>query len=197
MAIDTYTSLKAAIERWTHRSDLDSYLDDFIDITESRLNRELQVSQQETRVTLSASSEYISFPTDSISIRAIQLNSSPVRELQYITPIEMDRLDDNSTDLNYYTIEGNQIRLQSVSSDSIEVIYYAKISALSDTNTSNWVLETHPEAYLYGAVSEAFKYSQDDEQASKYVAMFNEVISRIKVLDSDRKFTQSMWVRVA
>ena len=197
MAIDTYTSLKAAIERWTHRSDLDSYLDDFIDITESRLNRELQVSQQETRVTLSASSEYISFPTDSISIRAIQLNSSPVRELQYITPIEMDRLDDNSTDLNYYTIEGNQIRLQSVSSDSIEVIYYAKISALSDTNTSNWVLETHPEAYLYGAVSEAFKYSQDDEQASKYVAMFNEVISRIKVLDADRKFTQSMWVRVA
>jgi hypothetical protein len=197
MAIDTYTSLKAAIERWTHRSDLDSYLDDFIDITESRLNRELQVSQQETRVTLSASSEYISFPTDSISIRAIQLNSSPVRELQYITPIEMDRLDDNSTDLNYYTIEGNQIRLQSVSSDSIEVIYYAKISALSDTNTSNWVLETHPEAYLYGAVSEAFKYSQDDEQASKYVAMFNEVISRIKVLDADRKFTQSLWVRVA
>jgi len=197
MAIDTYTSLKAAIERWTHRSDLDSYLDDFIDITESRLNRELQVSQQETRVTLSASSEYISFPTDSISIRAIQLNSSPVRELQYITPIEMDRIDDNSTDLNYYTIEGNQIRLQSVSSDSIEVIYYTKISALSDTNTSNWLLETHPEAYLYGAVSEAFKYSQDDEQASKYVAMFNEVISRIKVLDADRKFTQSMWVRVA
>ena len=197
MAIDTYTSLKAAIERWTHRSDLDSYIDDFIDITESRLNRELQVSQQETRVTLSASSEYISFPTDSISIRAIQLNTSPVRELQYITPIEMDRLDDNSTDLNYYTIEGNQIRLQSVSSDSIEVIYYAKISALADTNTSNWVLETHPEAYLYGAVSEAFKYAQDDEQASKYVAMFNEVISRIKVLDADRKFTQSMWVRVA
>jgi len=197
MAIDTYTSLKAAIERWTHRSDLDSYIDDFIDITESRLNRELQVSQQETRVTLSASSEYISFPTDSISIRAIQLNSSPVRELQYITPIEMDRLADNSTDLNYYTIEGNQIRLQSVSSDSIEVIYYTKISALSDANTSNWLLETHPEAYLYGAVSEAFKYSQDDEQASKYVAMFNEVISRIKVLDADRKFTQSMWVRVA
>jgi len=197
MAIDTYTSLKAAIERWTHRSDLDSYIDDFIDITESRLNRELQVSQQETRVTLSASSEYISFPTDSISIRAIQLNSSPVRELQYITPIEMDRLADNSTDLNYYTIEGNQIRLQSVSSDSIEVIYYTKISALSDANTSNWLLETHPEAYLYGAVSEAFKYAQDDEQASKYVAMFNEVISRIKVLDADRKFTQSMWVRVA
>jgi len=197
MAIDTYATLKTAIENWTHRSDLDSVIDDFIDLTESRLNRELQVSQQETRVTLSASSEYISFPTDSISIRAIQLNSSPVRELQYITPIEMDRLDDNSTDLNYYTIEGNQIRLQSVSSDSIEVIYYAKISALSDTNTSNWILETHPEAYLYGAVSEAFKYAQDDEQASKYVAMFNEVISRIKVLDADRKFTQSMWVRVA
>jgi len=197
MAIDTYATLKSAIENWTHRSDLGSYIDDFIDLAESRLNRELQVSQQETIVTLAASTEYIAFPTDSISIRAIQLNSSPVRELQYITPIEMDRLDDNSTDLNYYTIEGNQIRLQSVSSDSIEVIYYAKITPLSSTVSSNWLLETHPDAYLYGSLSEAFKYVQDDEQASKYVSMFNEVISRIKVLDADRKFTQSMWVRVA
>jgi len=197
MAIDTYATLKSAIENWTHRSDLDSVIDDFIDLTEARLNRDLLVSQQEVRATTTADTEYLSFPTDILSIRNIQLNTSPVRELQYITPAEMDRLDDNSTDLNYYTIVSDEIQLQSTSSDTLEITYYSKLSALSDSNTTNWVLTEHPEAYLYGCLAEAFKYAMDDEQAGKYSNLFNEVIGKIKILDAERKYGQSMWVRVA
>jgi hypothetical protein len=197
MAIDTYATLKTAIENWTHRSDLDSVIDDFIDLTEARLNRDLLVSQQEVRATTLATSEYLALPTDFLSLRNIQLNTSPVRELQYVSPIEMDRLDDNSTDLNYYTIVGDEIQLQSVSSDTLEIAYFKKISSLSDSNTSNWVLASHPEAYLYGCLAEAFKYTINDEQAAKYTNLFTEVIAKIKTLDSERKYGQSMWVRVA
>ena len=197
MAITSYSTLKTAIEAWTHRSDLSSVVDDFIDIAESRMNRELRVSQQEVRATTTASTEYLALPTDLLAIRNIQLNTNPVVELQYVSPMEMDRLAELNQDTSRYTIVGDEIQLNATSGSSIEIAYYAKIAALSDSNTSNWLLAAHPEAYLYGSLAEAFKYSMDDEQAAKYAGMFAETIAMIKRLDRARKIGQSMRVRVA
>lgn len=197
MAIDSYSSLKNAITTWTHRTDLTTVLDDFIDLTENRLNRELRVSQMEIRATTTADSEYLALPTDCLAIRNIQLNTSPVRELVYVTPAEMDRLDDNGTTLNHYTIVGDEIQLQATSSYSLEFSYYGKIEALSDSNTTNWVIDAHPDVYLYGCLAEAFSFCQDDEQAMKYFNLFIEAVQQIRNLDSNRRYGQSMWVRVA
>ena len=197
MAITSYSTLKTAIESWTHRSDLDSVVDDFIDITESRLNRLLRVSQMEVRATATASTEYLAMPTDLLAIRNIQLNTNPVTMLTFLTPAEMDRLAENNSDLQYYSIVGDEIQLNATSDSSIEIAYYAKISALSDSNTSNWLLAAHPEAYLYGCLAEAFKYGMDEEQATKYHNLFNEVIQQIRTLDTNRKYSQNLTVRVA
>ena len=197
MAITSYSTLKTAIAAWAHRSDLTDVIDDFIDIAESHFNRELRVSQQETSTDLDVSTGSVDLPADCAAIRNIKLLTSPVMELVYVTPAEMDRLADNSTDVLRYTILADKIVLNAASSTNIRVIYYAKLTELSDSNTSNWLLETHAEAYLYGALAEVFKYSMDDEQAAKYAGMFNESIAGIKRLDSYRKSGQSMFVRVA
>ena len=197
MAITSYSTLKTAIENWSHRSDLDSVIDDFIDLAESRLNRLLRVSQMETRSTSPASTEYLAMPTDLLAIRNIQLNTNPVQMLSFLSPAEMDRIANNSIDLAYYSIVGDEIQLNATSGSSIEIDYYAKIPALSDSTTSNWVLESHPEAYLYGCLAEAFKYGMDEEQATKYHNLFNEVIQQIRTLDFSRKYSQNLTVRVA
>lgn len=197
MAITSYSTLKTAIAAWSHRSDLTDVIDDFIDIAESRMNRELRVSQQEVRATTTASTVYLALPTDLLAIRNIQLNTNPVRELLYVTPMEMDRLEQGGEETSRYTIVGDEIQLNAASSADIEIAYYAKIAALSDSNTSNWLLAAHPEAYLYGSLAEAFKYSMDDAQAAKYAGMFAETIAMIKRLDRERKTGQSMFVRVA
>ena len=98
MAITSYSTLKTAIEAWTHRSDLSAVVDDFIDLTEARLNRELRVSQQETRATTTPTDAYIALPTDCLSIRNIQLNTNPVQTLSYIPPADMDRLANGQTE---------------------------------------------------------------------------------------------------
>jgi hypothetical protein len=72
-----------------------------------------------------------------------------------------------------------------------------KIPALSDSNTSNWVLASHPDVYLYGSLAEAFKYSMDDEQAAKYDGLFRNGIQEILALDKQRKYAQNLRVRVA
>ena len=45
MAINTYDNLKTTIANYLNRSDLTSYIGDFITLTESRLNRELRVRE--------------------------------------------------------------------------------------------------------------------------------------------------------
>lgn len=196
MAITSYSTLKSAISAWTHRADLASVLDDFIDLTEARLNRELRVSQQETNTTLTAT-ETIDFPTGLLELRNIKLNTTPVRELLYITPAEMDRLDTTGEETSTYTIVGNQIRLNAASDTDIAITYYAKIPALSDSNTSNWLLEAHAEVYLYGCLAEAYAYAMDDANEMKYRQLFAEGVAGIKRLDSYKKSGQSMYVRVA
>jgi hypothetical protein len=197
MAIDSYSALRTAIITWTHRQDLGAAIDDFIDLTENRLNRDLRVSQMEVRATAPADSEYLALPTDFLALRNIQLNTSPVRELVFVAPAEMDRLADNDNTLVRYTIVGDEIQLNATSSYSLEISYYAKIPALDDTNTTNWVIDTHPDVYLYGCLAEAFSYIQNDEQAMKYMNLFMDGMEQIKRLDRDRRYGQSMWVRVA
>lgn len=197
MSISTYSELKTAITAWTHRVDLTGVLDDFIDLTEARLSRDLLVSQQEARATTTASTEYLALPTDCLAIRNIQLNTSPVRELVYVTPMEMDRLADNGSVVSRYTIVGDEIQLNATSSDSLEIAYYAKVPPLSDSNTTNWLLTTYPDVYLYGCLAEAYKYANDDPQATKYNALYQESAQNVIRMDKKRKSGQSMFVRVA
>lgn len=197
MAISTYATLKSSISTWTHRADLAALADDFIDLVEARLSRDLLVSQQEARATTTAATEYLAMPTDCLAIRNIQLNTSPVIELVYVTPPEMDRLADNGSTVSRYTIVGDEIQLNATSSYSLEIAYYAKVPPLSDSNTTNWLLDTYPDVYLYGCLAEAFKYTSNDAQAGKYNALYQESVQNIISMDKKRKYSQSMYVRPA
>jgi hypothetical protein len=194
MAITSYSTLKTAISDWSHRADLSSYLDDFIDFTEARLNRELRVSQMEESSTITPVSRLVAMPTDWLSVRNVKIVANPVVTLEYITPAEMDRLDDSA--YGNYTIVGDQIKLDDSAGDVI-VEYYLKIPALSDTNTSNWLLASNPDVYLYGCLAEAFKFSMDEAEATKYTALFMNGVQEIRNLDRKRKYAQSLRVRVA
>lgn len=197
MALNTFSGLKTAIANWTHRDDLYDIAPDFITLVENRLNRELRTSFQEERATTTANEEYLDFPTDCLGIRNIQLNTNPVRELEYVSPMHLDFIDNAGDELKYYTIVGDKIQLQSTSSYTLEIAYYTKISALSTENETNWVTDNYPDIYLYGALAEAFSYCQADDQAVKYSNLFVEAINGIKSYDVARKAGQSLRVRVA
>lgn len=196
MAIQNYSTLLTAIGSWTHRTDMTTMGDDFITLTESWINRDLLVSESEIILSISASTSPISLPSDFVSARKINLQTSPVRELQYITPTEMDILDDNGSDLSYYTIVGDELKLQATSSYDIEIVYRAKLTALSNTNSTNWLITKHPDVYLYGVLAAAYIYAQDFEQSQIYVDLFRSALASINSIDNDRKYGNSLSVRV-
>lgn len=192
----TYTALKSEIAAFTHRSDLTAYLDTFIQFAEARLNRDLRVSQQETILTETAT-QFITLPADFLAVRVLSKLSNPVQELKYITPAEMDRIADGSSTLNYYTILGDSIKLQAASSTDVELTYYAKVPALSGTVSTNWVLDTHPDVYLYACLLEAYNWTQNEAQANKYATLYMSGIDTIRRADNIRKYGNSLTVRAA
>jgi hypothetical protein len=195
MAITDYSSLKTAITNWTHRTDLSSVCDDFIQLTEAWLNRELRLSQMETRYSFTPSSEYTSLPHDFLAVRTLQLTSNPVREIPYITPTQMDILDQAESTLMYYTIRGDQLQVNATSSTSAEITYYAKLEGLTANNETNWLIAAHPDVYFYGCLAEAFAYAMDEEQAQKYIALFSSAVNKLKTVDNQRRYGQAMMVR--
>ena len=61
---------------------------------------------------------------------------------------------------------GNQVRLSPVPDQAYVAVidYVAALTSLSDTDTLNWLLTSHPDIYLYASLVESAPYLKDDER---------------------------------
>ena len=63
---------------------------------------------------------------------------------------------------------------------------WLKVPALSDSNTSNWVLESHPNVYLFGALSHAESFLVNEEKEQEYRSKFAIALNGIAGRDLQR-----------
>jgi hypothetical protein len=160
MAVTTYAELKTAIGDWLDRSDLSSYLGDFVTFAEGYLNRELMHRNMVTTTDLTPSSNVCTLPTDYLHYIRVVEKASVRRSLTYISPDVADqRYADRSSGIaNNFTIIGNSLTAYPLSTNDIELTYRQKIPALADDNTSNWLLVASPELYLRAAQFQALMF---------------------------------------
>jgi len=64
---------------------------------------------------------------------------------------------------------------------TLQLTYYAKINALSDSNTSNFVSTSHPDVYLYGALKHASIYLMEDERIPMFTAQFEKALEEMRM----------------
>lgn len=187
MSISTYTELKTAVANFLARDDLTSQIPNFIQLAEARMSRELETRDQEKRATatLTSGDEYIALPTDLREARSITLATDPKTVLTYYSPTSLDSTysSGGSGKPLGFSIVGGEMKLRPIpdSSYTAEIIYVGGLSALSDSNLTNVVLTRHPDAYLYGALAEAYAYLLDETRASQYMQRFSMAIDEIKV----------------
>ncbi|HIE84650.1 MAG TPA: hypothetical protein EYQ00_12785 [Dehalococcoidia bacterium] len=186
MAITTYAELQTAVKNWSKRTDLDSIIPDFIRLAELRVNRNLRIRKMETRVTSDtvASQDYYGLPTNFLQMRGFKLNTSPLTDLDYLTPEMMDRTWAGSLTgkPRAYTIVGDEVRLgpKPDAAYTMEMLYYQAPTSLSDSNTSNFMLTANPDSLVYAALIELNSYSANDTAIIKYTQLFNEAINAIQ-----------------
>ena len=67
----------------------------------------------------------------------------------------------------------------------VVLTYYQKIPALSDTQTTNWLLTKSPDLYLYSTLLEAAPYLRDDDRMAMWGTARNQVLAAMQ-LESER-----------
>ena len=90
----------------------------------------------------------------------------------------------------YYAFVDSTIELAPTpdSSYTLQLTYYAKVDALSDSNTSNFVLANHPDVYLYGALKHASIYLMEDDRVAMFSALFEKALEEIKMEQEKAEF---------
>ena len=180
MSLDTYANLKLEIIDWSHRGDMDLKIDTFIDLAESEMYANtvepLQVRDQETLAAFSTntSDRFAALPTGYQSSRKlrIQIVNGESLELRYRTPSQLNLISDTGLPL-FFTIT-DQIEFDRVSDQvySGEIQYYADFTALSDSNTTNFVLTDYPTIYLFGAMWALKTHVNEPQAAAGYYQQF-------------------------
>ena len=193
MALDTYANLITAIGDWLERSDTASLAPDWIALAEASMNRRLRVSRMIERASATISSGFGSLPSDFLAPYQFRLDEGDYRLLQYFSPLQMSEFKaaGNRTGTpQAYSVIAQEIEVGPVPSASVSTMlwYYQQIPALSGSNASNWVLASHPDAYLHGALLMAGVYYADEALQATHGALFNAAIDRIEAEDRTSAF---------
>ena len=196
MALATYSDLKTSIANWLNRTDLTSEIsDDFIILTEADLNSKLRVRKMITSTSITIDSETESIPADFLQIRDFFITEGGTKHsLKYITPAQMDEIRGSSTSglPQTYTILGDNFRFAPIPSSSYTgtLNYYAKFPALSDSNTSNYILTHHPSIYLYGSLYHAANFlgGIEPRQVQQWQQMYSTSLERLERNDREDQY---------
>jgi|TARA_R100000005_G_C4941099_1_gene165570 hypothetical protein len=192
----TYSELKTRIASYLNRSDLTSELDGFIDQTEAELNRRLRAADMVKRATATAELQYLSLPTDWLEVINVEITSNDFKPVlqQSIESLDVHRAaNDNITGQPiFYAIVDNTMEFSPKPDKeyTLQLTYYEKIAALSDSNTSNFVSNNHPDVYLYGALKHASLFLMEDDRAARFSALFEKALEEIRLQEESKEFSK-------
>ena len=215
MAINTYATLQTAVANWLDRSDLTDRIPEFIALAEARMNRTLRLAimlnvDQTTlggATALVAGTRDYALPSGYLQMVDFHLRTSPITTLSYLTPENMNRMWAGSQagkPLAYTIFSDNasgtpikSVRLGPAPASAYDysIMFYKKIDALSDSNTTEQMLTNNPDVYLYGALLEAEPFLMNDDRVQLWGTAFQESLRALQEQDNkDRHSGSAMRV---
>ena len=190
----TYSELKTNIANYLNRSDLTDQMDMFIDNVEGEVNRRVRRKEMNKRATATADAQYLSLPNDwleAINVEITSNNFSPI--LQHsIESLDIYRksINNKTGQPVYFAFVDDTMELAPTpdASYTLQLTYYGKIDALSDSNTSNFLSNNHPDVYLYGALKHASIYLMEDERVAMFSQLFEKALEELKMEQEKAEF---------
>src|SRR3990167_10862264 len=196
MSIASYSELKTAVGNWLNRDDLTTYLADLVMLGEKKVYRDLRIRAMETALSSTIASGVIALPSDYVELKSAYVGGSPTQILERKTaeflytnyptrssggkPKFIGREASNFIFGPYpdstYTIKG---------------VYYARLAALSDSNTTNWFTTNAPDILLFASLLEAEIFIKNDERIALWQAKYDQIASQLTAEDQREQFSGS------
>lgn len=199
--ITTYAILQSAVSSWMLRATSDAVVtaqkvQNYIQLCEAELNRELRVRELETDVALPtvANQDYLTLPDDFKRISSLEYDDQSANLDQIGTRQELKRKWGLTTGQpTEYAIFGQKAYLGSIP-DAIytsHLYYFKAIPALSDSNTTNIILTAFPDVYLYGAIRQGCMQISNKDKKADAEANYATVITRIRQADMESRISSN------
>lgn len=197
MALSTYAGLVASVADFLHRTDLTAVIPDFVVLAEAQMNRRLRVRPMVQRATATITDEYSAAPSDFLAERTMALGPSPASAsdppvpLIFVTQEVMDEIAANQTSTakpTHYTVVGSEFRyFPSPDTSYVATFTYFRTLPALVSNSTNWLLAACPDAYLYGALTQAAPYLIDDARLATWSALYVNAIDDINQSLGERR----------
>lgn len=194
MAFTNYSALKTSIANYLGRTDLTNQIPDFITLAETRLQRELRTRPmlKSATATMTGGDNTVGLPTDFLEMRDIFIQGNPRNPVSYMSPSAFTRnarAEDSGKCIDY-TILGSEMAFAPIPDSAyvLEMLYYYKPDALSDTNPSNVFLANYPDALLYGALAQAEPFLMNDARIATWAGLYDSAIELIKTSDDSSEY---------
>lgn len=152
----------------------------FLNVVNGKLNRALKQHPKmlaRATATLAAGLKFLSIPTDCIQIKALHKivysetgsDLTPYSQTYISGPYPM-----GTKNLKYFVDRGNVIEVFPVPTEDTDFVmdYYAALTQLVNDGDTNWIIQFHPDIYLYGALIEASVWLKDHDSMAKWQSEF-------------------------
>lgn len=181
MALSTYAELTAAISEWEERTFSSAKTDEFIVLAEARANRKLrQDFRRRSSATINTDASGVgTLPTGFVGMTSLVrdvLGSVPLTQVSWDALIARNPYE-ISNDAGVYAINGTAIMVAPVTDDDFTAKFSAVLTALSSSNTTNWLLTLAPDFYLFACQAAASAYLKDYSTAMTLQAQADEILS--------------------
>jgi hypothetical protein len=191
MAIATYGDLVQAIKDWTGRGGEATFVANipaFIQRPHTVLMRELRIPLLQAAVDLSITGESVALPSDFRAVSRLFIDAdwdNPLSPTSQEGRVRIAVGNDAGRPL-VYAIEGTNIAFGPIPDATYtgKLLYYKTLPTMSADGDTNALLVRHPFVYLYGALAEAARYDQNDENISLYEGMFGAELNAIQTAEA-------------
>ena len=201
MAITSYSTLKTAIADFLDRDDLGDSVDTFIDLCEARLARELRIRAMESTLDVTIASGVAAVPSDYLELRYAYVEGSPTSLLEQKDPGWIySRYPNRSSSGKPCLIGRDQSNFvfgpYPDDTYTIKGSYYARLTALSASNETNFFITDAPDLLLYGSLLAATPYIGDDARANTWSALYEQALDDVRLQDNRERWPSRMPLQV-
>jgi len=195
--ITDYTSLKASIAERLHRSDLTSLIPEFIADAEARIYNDLRIQAMEESYSQAIASGVAALPTGFMEWKFLYVDASSAKKLtrkdaEWIYTNYPTRSAEGTP--VFFAREGSNLIFGPYPTDGLTVkgVYYKRPAALSDSNTTNWLIENAPDLLRYAALTEAAVHTRDAEAHQVFDGKTVQLLRRVQKTDDQESFSGSV-----
>lgn len=202
--ISGYTSLSTAVSAYLGRSDLSSYVPNFVQNWEERFYRDSKnwARWMESPFSVTISGNVAALPSNYLSAISLYVNG-----VQYgpLKRINLDQLyaryprDVETSVPMYYARNGSNLEFGPEGADGyiIEGTYYAKPTAMriyASDAAAHWIIVNAPDLALYGSLLEASPFIINDERIMVWQSFYNAAVEAYRSQNLEESYSSPFMV---